>query len=53
MEIKTKYFEAQKQVRKLIEQEHQTHIRTTTNQLTKQGGEPPPICFWKPGKKNY
>ena len=46
MEIKTKYIEAQKQVRKLIEQEHQTQIRKTTNQLIKQGGANSNM-FWK------
>jgi hypothetical protein len=46
MEKKSKYIEAQKQVRKLTEHDNQTQIRKTTNQLIKQGGANP-NRFWK------
>ncbi len=37
IEIKEKYFKAQKQLRELIEHEHQDKIRKITSQLIKEG----------------
>jgi hypothetical protein len=50
IEIKEKYFKAQKQLRELIEHEHQDKIRKITSQLIKEGGANSNM-FWKLRKK--